>query len=199
MQAALLYPFLASLERIKSDPGGVAQAVFRLLVTYGVAINVLFFIYGKYMHDKLGEPEAERVYKATLGGWGFDNPGGEGSVKGSTKGSVSITDKAGAGYEVMRGATKEAGVPESWADLDSTWNILANESSSNRDSLNCSAQNPTSTAFGLGQFLDTTWSDVGEEKTSDCYRQAVAFWKYVLQRYGHPDTAWEFWLSHNWY
>lgn len=198
MLAAATYPFLAGLERVRSDPGGVAQAVFRLLVTYGAGMSLLFFIYGKYMHDRLGEPEAERIYRATLGGWGFDTPTREGGAPGS-KGSVTITDQPGAGYEIFKAATKEAGVPESWADLESTWNILANESSSTRDSLNCTAQNPTSTAFGSTQFLDDTWATVGEVKTSDCYRQAVGFWKYIAQRYGHPDTAWEFWLANNWY
>jgi len=52
------------------------------------------------------------------------------------------------------------------------------------------AQNPTSTAYGIGQFLDSTWQLVGIEKTSDPYLQAEAIMKYIsLARYGTPLNA----------
>lgn len=64
---------------------------------------------------------------------------------------------------------------------------------------NNNAQNPTSTAYGVGQFLNSTWSGVGIGKTSDPYTQVLAMAKYIKNRYGSPSKALAFHLSHNWY
>jgi SLT domain-containing protein len=72
--------------------------------------------------------------------------------------------------------------------------ILSHESS-----FSSTAQNPSSTAYGLFQFLDSTWATVGATKTSDPYLQCVAGLKYIKQRYGDPDKAWAFWAQHHWY
>jgi hypothetical protein len=61
------------------------------------------------------------------------------------------------------------------------------------------AQNPTSTAYGIGQFLDSTWATVGAQKTSDPGAQIAAMLSYIRQRYGDPISAWAFKQSHNWY
>jgi hypothetical protein len=63
------------------------------------------------------------------------------------------------------------------------------------------AQNPTSTAFGLFQFLNRTWATVGARKTSDPEGQIRAGLTYVERRYGTPCSAWAFWLrqSPHWY
>lgn len=61
------------------------------------------------------------------------------------------------------------------------------------------AQNPKSTAFGYGQFLDSTWKSVGCEKTDDPYTQIDCTYKYVNQRYGSAEKAWGFWLKNKWY
>lgn len=76
---------------------------------------------------------------------------------------------------------------------DAKW-IINNESSWNPN-----AQNPTSTAYGLFQFLDTTWAEVGATKTSDPVAQADAGAKYMKQRYGTPTEARRFWEANNWY
>lgn len=64
---------------------------------------------------------------------------------------------------------------------------------------NNNAQNPTSTAYGIGQFLNSTWAGVGIGKTSDPYTQVLAMAKYIKNRYGSPSAALSFHLSHNWY
>ncbi len=64
---------------------------------------------------------------------------------------------------------------------------------------NHTAQNPTSTAYGLFQFLDATWGNVGGEKTSDPYLQIEYGVKYIYKRYGTPELAWSFHRAHNWY
>jgi hypothetical protein len=61
------------------------------------------------------------------------------------------------------------------------------------------AQNPTSSAFGMFQFLDSTWASVGATKTSDPREQTLAGLKYIASRYGSPIGAWSFWQGHHWY
>jgi len=54
------------------------------------------------------------------------------------------------------------------------------------------AQNTKSTAYGLFQFLDGTWDDVGCVKSSDIYNQTYCGMKYIQQRYGTPTEALRF-------
>jgi murein DD-endopeptidase MepM/ murein hydrolase activator NlpD len=63
------------------------------------------------------------------------------------------------------------------------------------------AQNPTSTAFGLFQFLNGTWSGYGVKKTSDPRGQTQAGLAYIADRYGNPANAWSKWQarSPHWY
>ena len=64
---------------------------------------------------------------------------------------------------------------------------------------NPNAQNPTSTAYGLFQFLNGTWGSVGASKTSDPLKQIQAGLKYIQQRYGDVRGARRFWERNNWY
>jgi|SRR6185437_346990 len=64
---------------------------------------------------------------------------------------------------------------------------------------NNTAQNPSSTAFGIGQFLDSTWATVGYKKTSDPVTQIAAMLAYIKQRYGDPIKAWNFHLANGYY
>jgi hypothetical protein len=61
------------------------------------------------------------------------------------------------------------------------------------------AQNPTSTAYGMFQFLDSTWRAVGAKKTSDPAAQTDAGLRYIMQRYGTPEKALAFHNAHGWY
>lgn len=61
------------------------------------------------------------------------------------------------------------------------------------------AKNPTSTAFGLFQFLDSTWKSVGATRTSDPGKQIEAGLKYIAQRYVNPSAALAFHNKNNWY
>lgn len=78
-----------------------------------------------------------------------------------------------------------------WAAL--SW-IISHESGWNPN-----AQNPTSTAYGLFQFLNGTWGTVGGSKTSNPYQQAIYGMRYIQSRYGSPVGAQGFWQSHGWY
>ena len=63
------------------------------------------------------------------------------------------------------------------------------------------ADNPTSTAFGLGQLLlDLRRRYLGANyDTIDCGLQLQAFRSYVRDRYGTAEAARAFWLRNGWY
>lgn len=64
---------------------------------------------------------------------------------------------------------------------------------------NNNAQNPHSTAYGIGQFLNSTWGGYGIPKTSDPRLQVEAMARYIKARYGNPANALAFHNAHNWY
>ena len=61
------------------------------------------------------------------------------------------------------------------------------------------AQNPTSTAYGIAQFLNSTWAGTGIAKTSDGYRQIDAGLIYINNRFGSPCGAWAHSQAKGWY
>lgn len=63
------------------------------------------------------------------------------------------------------------------------------------------ADNPSSTAFGLGQLLlGNRILYLGKDyATTDCGKQLGAFRTYVRERYGTAEAAQAFWQSHGWY
>jgi hypothetical protein len=70
-------------------------------------------------------------------------------------------------------------------DRESKWNPLA--------------QNPKSTAFGIGQFLNSTWKLVDFKKTKNPYDQIDAMVEYVKVVYGDGCKAWDFRYRNGWY
>jgi hypothetical protein len=60
-------------------------------------------------------------------------------------------------------------------------------------------QNPTSTAYGIGQFLDSTWATVGGTKTSNAEMQIKLMLAYIKVRYGTPEQAWAFHEANGYY
>ena len=82
-------------------------------------------------------------------------------------------------------------VGEEWNDYNY---IISHESSWNPN-----AQNPHSSAFGLAQFLNSTWKTVGCVKTKDPEIQIDCSIKYMKQRYGSIHKAKVFWVEHRWY
>jgi hypothetical protein len=63
------------------------------------------------------------------------------------------------------------------------------------------AQNPSSSAFGLGQLTyENRVAYLGSAAgTTDCSLQLKAFRSYVANHYGSAEAAWSFWMSHSWY
>jgi hypothetical protein len=64
---------------------------------------------------------------------------------------------------------------------------------------NPNAQNPSSSAYGIAQLLDSTWAGTGIAKTSDGYRQIDAGLVYIDKAYGSPCGAWSHSQSTGWY
>lgn len=63
---------------------------------------------------------------------------------------------------------------------------------------NPNAQNPNSTAYGIGQFLNSTWAGVGCVKTSDPIEQLRCMDRYVV-RHGGWDGALQHSYNKGWY
>ena len=64
---------------------------------------------------------------------------------------------------------------------------------------NPNAQNPSSNAYGIAQFLNSTWAGTGIAKTSDGYRQIDAGLIYIENRFGSPCGAWSHSQAKGWY
>lgn len=109
--------------------------------------------------------------------------GGNSATPAGRAGNVSAVQAAAARYGWGSGAQWDALVK------------LVNSESG----FNNVAQNPTSTAYGMFQFLNGTWAGYGAAKTSDPGVQAAAGLRYISSKYGSPAAAWAFHQSHNWY
>ena len=129
----------------------------------------------KWLREKI-----DQIFPAMFADAAADALGDTGSSTGGVWGAVR---DAAARYGWGAGAN--------WSALQ--W-IINRESGGNPN-----AKNPRSTAYGLFQFLDTTWASVGARKTSDPAGQAAAGMRYIKQRYGTPVNAQAFWRSHGWY
>lgn len=91
-------------------------------------------------------------------------------------------------------ASQQLGVPTEWANSPALHQLVQHESG-----FKPTAQNPTSTAHGLFQFLNGTWKGTGIQKTEDPYLQTLAGLKYIKNRYKTPEKAWDFWQKNRWY
>lgn len=94
---------------------------------------------------------------------------------------------------------KAAAAGRGWGDgaqWNSLYSLIMGESGFKN-----TAQNPTSSAYGMFQFLDSTWGGVGGHKTSDPGLQALYGLKYIASSYGNPVNAYSKWSSRSphWY
>ncbi len=77
---------------------------------------------------------------------------------------------------------------------DAMYKLIMSESGFNNN-----AQNSRSTAYGLFQFLDSTWSHYGCVKTNDVDIQIDCGVKYIKARYGSPSQAMQYHLAMGFY
>lgn len=130
----------------------------------------------------------EPVTAAATGTPAVTAPGNEGAVSGNPGGAAEKANQSLG--RVLAAAYGWAAGPE-WTALN---DVVMEESG-----WNATAQNPSSTAYGIGQFLDTTWAAVGYSKSSDPLTQIAAMLAYIKQRYGDPVRAQAFHLANNYY
>jgi membrane-bound lytic murein transglycosylase MltF len=71
----------------------------------------------------------------------------------------------------------------------------------NREShWNPKAHNKSSGAFGIAQFMPTTWANYHlPYKPVSASVQITGGLRYITKRYGSPCAAWAFWQKHYWY
>lgn len=64
-----------------------------------------------------------------------------------------------------------------------------------------SAQNPTSSAAGVGQLLSSTYRNLGMKHSKEAVPQTVAALAYIGRKYGSagPCGAWRHFKKNNWY
>lgn len=121
-----------------------------------------------------------------------NNPASSGQVRADQPPSGPAAP-AGSLQRIVQDIARQYG----W-DSGGEWNALV-ELVNRESSWNNTAQNPTSTAYGLFQFLDSTWGGYGVAKTSNPTQQAIAGLRYIQARYGSPTAAVQFHDAHNWY
>jgi len=62
-----------------------------------------------------------------------------------------------------------------------------------------SAKNPTSSAQGIGQLLDSTYRNLGMKHSEASVPQLVATLAYIHRRHQTPCSAWQHFVSRGWY
>lgn len=132
--------------------------------------------------------------------WDFVKSVG-GKTVSALQSSIGIGQPLGgpAGNQSNEGIVRTLAANYGWAggaQWDALRSLIMGESG-----FNSNAQNPTSSAYGLFQFLDSTWGSVGASKTSDPWAQTVAGLKYIAGSYGSPLNAFSKWSSRSphWY
>lgn len=123
-----------------------------------------------------------------------------GSTGGSTGGSsatlcanVKPTSTVNPYVREFTAAATRAGVPQSWATNAALIQLVGHESS-----WKPSIKARSSSAFGLFQFLKSTWAKFLPEvpyASTDVTWQATGGYRYIRAAYKTPERAWAFWQS----
>lgn len=104
--------------------------------------------------------------------------------------------------EALLQAAKQERLPKSWAYSHATLSIVKHESGfrpcvRNGGVIDCAYRGDR--AWGLFQFLGSTWSITGLRRTADPTIQARAGFRYIKRIYGTPEQAWNHWLRNRSY
>lgn len=95
----------------------------------------------------------------------------------------------------IRGLVQQLATQKGWSggEWDALNRLIMKESGYRN-----TVKNPRSSAYGIFQFLDSTWKPYGP-KTSDPRLQTQYGLEYIRRRYGSPSRALNFHLAHGWY
>jgi hypothetical protein len=77
-----------------------------------------------------------------------------------------------------------------WEKDPALWSLIMHESGGRT-----TAQNPSSSAYGLFQMIDSTWAGTGYKKSPNPTEQFLAGMTYIKHSYGNPKNAWAFWQA----
>ncbi|MBK8015180.1 MAG: peptidoglycan-binding protein [Deltaproteobacteria bacterium] len=123
----------------------------------------------------------------------------------------------------FRKVALEAGLPESWANSDAAYWLMMKESGGRVGAVNYTygsrAKDPSqwasvhnelrsgrisakSSATGLFQHLSSNankYYPSGTRGIGNAHEEMIGGYRYVMQRYGSPERAKAFHMSHNWY
>ena len=80
----------------------------------------------------------------------------------------------------------------------SEWKCLRNLWS-NESHFNPKALNKHSGAYGIAQFMPSTWGNYNVVQTPSAELQIQYGLRYIEKRYGSACNAWRFWQIHKWY
>lgn len=114
----------------------------------------------------------------------------------ATQGAQQARLAAGATADQVRALVQQMAAERGWTGPQ--WNAL-NQLIMKESGYRPTIKNPTSTAYGIFQFLDSTWKNYGFQKTADPAEQTRAGLHYIAQRYKDPVAALNFHLRNNWY
>jgi cell wall-associated NlpC family hydrolase len=164
---------------------------------------------GLYVGNYGSSDELANVQSALLGGI----PTGGGAAGGGTFGSSSVGNGQGSGTKSNTNVSTAGGgspaanralgqklAKQMYGWVGAEWNALDKLWGTYESGWRNTAQNPGSTAYGIAQFLDSTWKPYGK-KTSNPGLQIKYGLEYVHDRYRDPIRALQFELSHtpHWY
>lgn len=138
----------------------------------------------------LSLPKATKIAQETLilPGPGTSKPKASGKRTSKPAPLTAVPSKVSGNVAVgKRLAAARGWTGGQWTCLYTLWN--------HESEWDSNAKNPTSTAYGVAQFLSDTWGAVGGKKTANPITQISLGIKYISQRYGTPCNAWNFWWN----
>lgn len=120
-------------------------------------------------------------------------------------GGMAPITGSGAASKLAEEAAKAAGVPLQWAHDPKFWYQTEHESGlyptgNWQDIVKAAhADNPTSSAYGIGQFLDATRQTYNLPLHASPLDQLIAMFKYIQDRYTNPEGAYQYRMQHGFY
>jgi phage-related protein/SLT domain-containing protein len=158
----------------------------------GDIVNLVNSFAGKMINGPIGQMGAALVHKIGDAVKGKIQAALD-AIKNAIASAVSPAPAAAGGNVALVQAMAAA---RGWtgAQWDALYAVIMRESGFRN-----TAQNPTSTAYGMFQFLDSTWASYGGSKTSDPALQTQYGLNYIASRYGSPQGALAHEQQYGWY